>query len=165
MPDEGVALRGDAVKGGTKTAPKKKGGRKPILSLDLVAAALTSSGGNVSATARRFGVQRASVQDFIAKHPNLQTILADARESLLDEAESSLMKAIKDGEGWAVCFCLKTQGKKRGYVERLEHRHGGDAEAPPIKNDYRETLTPEDVRSAARLVAESGVVVPPDGRP
>ncbi|MEI8016283.1 MAG: hypothetical protein D4R81_07615 [Nitrospiraceae bacterium] len=38
----------------------------------------------------------------------------------LDEAEAALHKAVMRGEAWAVCFTLKTQGKGRGYTERLE---------------------------------------------
>jgi hypothetical protein len=37
---------------------------------------------------------------------------------LLDEAESQLGAAVRRGEGWAVCFLLKTRGRERGYVER-----------------------------------------------
>ena len=40
-------------------------------------------------------------------------------------AELALYKAIQDGEGWAVCFYLKTQGKQRGYIERQEIEHSG----------------------------------------
>lgn len=40
----------------------------------------------------------------------------------LDTAENRLMKAVKAGKPWAVCFFLKTRGKDRGYVERTEQR-------------------------------------------
>lgn len=100
-----------------KTAPKK-GGRKPILDAELVAAALAELQGNVAATAKRFGVARQSVQAIIDKRPSLQKVCHDAREGMLDHAESSLYRAVINGEAWAVCFFLKTQGKKRGYVEK-----------------------------------------------
>ena len=38
----------------------------------------------------------------------------------MDLAESALKRAVLAGEGWAVCFALKCQGKNRGYVERVE---------------------------------------------
>ncbi len=99
-----------------KPAPKKKG-RPPKLDPELVAAAIAKHNGNISVVAKKFGVQRASVQELIHKRPALQTILADAREGMLDDAESALYKKAQEGEGWAVCFFLKTQGRGRGYLE------------------------------------------------
>lgn len=99
-----------------KPPPKKKG-RKPILDPELVAAALADLQGNVSAVGKRFGVDRTSVRDLIEKRPALQKICHDAREGMLDNAESSLYRAVIAGEAWAVCFFLKTQGRSRGYDE------------------------------------------------
>jgi hypothetical protein len=82
--------------------------------------------GNVAATAKRFNVHRSSVQELIEKRPSLQRVCKDAREGMLDNAESSLYRAVIQGEAWAVCFFLKTQGKARGYVER-------DPELPPLE--------------------------------
>jgi hypothetical protein len=83
-----------------------------------VAAALSELMGNISAVAKRFGVHRSSVQELIDKRPALKRITRDAREGMVDHAESALLRAVMGGEAWAVCFCLKTQGKARGYVER-----------------------------------------------
>jgi len=45
----------------------------------------------------------------------------DRKEAMLAAfAESELMKLIKEGNVAATIFFLKTQGKKRGYVERQE---------------------------------------------
>jgi hypothetical protein len=46
--------------------------------------------------------------------------IKEERERMTDVAEMALFDAIKEGEGWAVCFYLKTQGKERGYIERHE---------------------------------------------
>jgi hypothetical protein len=110
---------------GEKTAPKKRG-RKPVLDPELVAAALAELQGNVAGAAKRFGVARQSVADLIEKRPALQTVVRDAREGMLDNAESALYRAVRAGEAWAVCFFLKTQGKSRGYVERPQ-------DLPPIE--------------------------------
>ena len=103
-----------------KPAPKRKGGRKPILDPELVAAAIMELRGNLSAVAQRFNVHRSSVSELIEKRPTLQRILQDTRETRTDTAEDRLGDAIDKGEAWAVCFYLKTQGKARGYVERQE---------------------------------------------
>lgn len=76
--------------------------------------------GNVAAIARALGTSRGTVWNRIQSSPPLQKLLADARETMLDNAESSLYRAVLAGEAWAVCFFLKTQGKSRGYVERQE---------------------------------------------
>jgi hypothetical protein len=102
-----------------KPAPKKPG-RKPQLDPELVAARLVTARGNLAAVARHFKVSRASVFELVEKRPALQQILRDAREGMLDDAEASLQAAVLNGESWAVCFFLKTQGKARGYIERQE---------------------------------------------
>jgi len=54
-----------------------------------------------------------------------------ARETVLDKAETRLFNAIERDEPWAIAFCLKTLGKRRGYHESRE--------APPIRpDDYRD---------------------------
>lgn len=76
--------------------------------------------GNISAIARHFGVDRATIQRRVDESSGLQTALASAREGMIDTAESRLYKAIKEGKTPELIFFLKTQGKRRGYVERQE---------------------------------------------
>lgn len=87
--------------------------------------ALMQVHGNISAAARALGVNRRSLSFRIQKNPQLREVLTDARESMLDNAETALQKAVLAGEAWAVCFYLKTQGKARGYIERQEHQMDG----------------------------------------
>jgi hypothetical protein len=82
--------------------------------------ALKASLGNISLAARNLGIDRSTIYLRIIKNAKLQQIVTDARESMVDNAESALHRAVTNGEGWAVCFTLKTQGKSRGYVERQE---------------------------------------------
>ncbi len=76
--------------------------------------------GNTAAVGRSLRISRQAINQRIQKSPRLLKLIDELRETNLDEAENQLMNAIKRGEGWAVCFYLKTQGKKRGYVERAE---------------------------------------------
>lgn len=117
---------GDDVPGGQrpneldKPTPKKRGGRAPKLDPGRVGEALAKHQGNVAAVARQFGVHRSSVHELICRRADLQQITRDSREGMKDDAESALYKAVREGEAWAVCFYLKTQGKDRGYCERSE---------------------------------------------
>lgn len=145
-----------------KPSPKKRG-RKPILDPELVAAALAEVYGNVSAVAKKFGVCRTSVVELIQKRPSLQRVLKDAREGMLDNAETSLHKSVLDGQGWAVCFCLKTAGKHRGYVERQELT-GADGGAIRTDNKNTHTLDPQALRAFNDDLARAGLAdVPADG--
>jgi len=82
--------------------------------------ALLKNYGNVSAAARALGVTHPTLFYALKKHERLQKARALAEERVLDLAENSLVKGAREGEAWAVCFLLKTKGRKRGYVERRE---------------------------------------------
>jgi predicted RNA binding protein with dsRBD fold (UPF0201 family) len=87
------------------------------------ALALRASRGLVTHAARRLGVTDEAMRQRLKRSPTLQQVRAEAREAMIDVAESSLFTQIEAGEAWAVCFFLKTQAKDRGYVERTEeHR-------------------------------------------
>lgn len=88
--------------------------------------------GNLAAVARKFGVTRQAVQQFV-KAKGLAGAVEEARESMLDDAETALHTAVLRGEGWAVCFYLKTQGKRRGYIERGGEESGTSAGSVPVE--------------------------------
>ena len=79
--------------------------------------ALHETKGMVSLAAKRLGCDPHTVYRYIREYPTVAHAQKLEREAMTDVAELALYKAIKDGEGWAVCFYLKTQGKQRGYVE------------------------------------------------
>lgn len=112
-----------------KPTAKSAGGRPPKdapkLVAEVVAAELVALRGNVAAIARKLGVARSSVIEFIQARDTLLAIQADVREGRLDDAESALDRAVLAGEGWAICFLLKTQAKGRGYVEKQQVEHSG----------------------------------------
>lgn len=105
------------------------------LTCERVASQIEALHGNVSAVARDLGVSRPTLYAFIQRHPTLQSALREAREAMLDNAESALYRAVLAGKAWAVCFFLKTQGKGRGYIERAEV--AGVPTAPLVVNLVR----------------------------
>lgn len=90
------------------------------LTAEIVNGAIEQMRGNITAAAKSLGCSRSTIYAFIANHPTCQQVLDTARESMIDNVESVLYSKALEGEAWAVCFFLKTQGKHRGYVERQE---------------------------------------------
>lgn len=87
---------------------------------ETVTKAIRDLNGNVAAICKQLGTTRGTFVRWLSFHPEVQQTLVDAREEMLDMAETSLYRKVLSGEAWAVCFFLKTQGRKRGYIERAE---------------------------------------------
>lgn len=103
---------------------KKIGGKKknqPPIDIDKILTAYEKKGGNLSATATALGTSRQSLYTWRKEFPELEDRMKDIDESLIDFSESKLMEAIQDGNLTAIIFHLKTKGKSRGYIERMEN--------------------------------------------
>ncbi len=110
--------------------------------------------GNISAIARTYGVSRGTVYNWMRGKATVEAALTDARETMIDNAESMLYKKVLQGSTPELIFFLKTQGRKRGYVERQEvtGKDGGPIESKNIG------MTLEEFRAeqaAKRSEAES----------
>ena len=104
-----------------------------------LAQALQNSNGNISHAARSMGISRFAIRSHINASPELQQILDDARQTMLDEAENALLAAVRNQQGWAVCFTLKTIGQERGYIERADQSHSGSVEVVIRREDRKQT--------------------------
>lgn len=82
--------------------------------------ALRAHYGNVSAAAKALGVKHPTLWNRLKRSERLQAAKAEAEEQTLDLAEDGLVSAVRDREAWAICFLLKTRGKRRGYIEKQE---------------------------------------------
>ena len=89
---------------------------------EQVIRATEGSGGIVTQIAKRLGCSRMTVYRYMEKYATVALAIQEEREGLLDIAESELLKQIRGGNMTAIIFFLKTQGKRRGYVERQEHK-------------------------------------------
>lgn len=98
---------------------------------------LRKSNGNISHAARTMGISRFAIHSHLKANPELQQILDDARQTMLDEAENALLSAVREKQGWAVCFTLKTIGQERGYIERADQSHSGSVEVVIRREDRR----------------------------
>ena len=78
-------------------------------------AAIEKSHGNVSQAAKALGISRQYLHRYVNKHSTVHEALSEARATVCDFAEGKLLEAMHNGEGWAIMFYLRTQGRSRGY--------------------------------------------------
>lgn len=108
---------------------------KERYTVEQVTDALRQTKGMKGPAAKMLGCSRTAVDNYSKRHPTVQQVIEEERSQMTDVAELALARAIQNGEAWAVCFYLKTQGKARGYVERQELT-GADGSSVKIKLQY-----------------------------
>lgn len=99
-----------------------------MLTVEQIAHALEKKDGNITEAAKALKVTRQALHLRIKDDDALRDVLTSARESLVDMTESEARKQIKQGNTAMIIFTLKTLGKSRGYVERIEQEHSGSVD-------------------------------------
>lgn len=82
--------------------------------------AISGSMGIKTAVARRAGCSVGTIDNALQRWPELAKQLEEERESIIDLAESQLVRAVNDGEMRAILFTLETLGRNRGWTKRQE---------------------------------------------
>lgn len=82
--------------------------------------ALSAKGGNVTMACKEIGIDRSAYYNWMEKDPKFKQKVEEVNESMIDFAESALKKQIQDGNVTAIIFFLKTRGRERGYVEKVQ---------------------------------------------
>lgn len=95
--------------------------------------ALEKSLGIVTTACKSAGIMRSTHYEWYKEDEEYKAAVDSIADIALDFAESQLHKQIQNGEVTSTIFFLKTKGKKRGYVERMEQT-GADGAAlmPPV---------------------------------
>lgn len=83
--------------------------------------ALEKTLGVVSSACRAVGIGRTQYYNWLKEDQDFKEAVQEIENVALDFAESQLHKQIKEGSTSATIFFLKTKGKARGYVERIEY--------------------------------------------
>lgn len=86
---------------------------------------LEKSAGNVSIACKKMGIDRGTHYNWLQQNQHYKNAVDDIQEGLIDFAETKLMEKIKGGDTTANIFFLKTKGKGRGYVEKVEQAISG----------------------------------------
>ena len=81
--------------------------------------AILNSKGIMSNIADQLGCAWHTAEFYVNKH-NLQVLMCDQNERLIDYTEKKLFGKIKANDTACIIFCLKTRGKKRGWIEKQE---------------------------------------------
>lgn len=123
--------------------------------------ALIDNDGLIYRSARALNCHADTIFTRINKVPAVRDAVEQARGELIDCAESHLKTAIRENEGWAVCFTLKTLGRKRGYVEKFEVdanvNHSGT-----VTHDHKidlSRLSDEELETVERIIESATVSV------
>lgn len=85
--------------------------------------ALESSLGVITTACKKVGVGRTTFYGWLEDDLEFKESVNDIQNIALDFVESQLFKQIKESNTTATIFYLKTKGKKRGYIERIEQDH------------------------------------------
>ena len=101
---------------------------KPRYKRSQIEQALRAAYGNVTVAAGKLGVDRVTIYNYIKRYPDLEDVLDDARRGLVVLAEVAIGQMITEKQPAAVIFTLKTQGRSRGWIERIETHEVTSAE-------------------------------------
>ena len=82
--------------------------------------AIPGTGGIVSAIARKVGCEWETVRAWIDKYPTVKRAYDAECEAMLDLAESTVLRNIKDGDTADAKWYLTKKGKRRGYGDAVE---------------------------------------------
>lgn len=111
--------------------------------------ALISSLGIVTPACRAVGISRWTHYRWLREDEDYRRTVEEMGDIALDFAENKLMTAMNQNDITAIIFYLKTKGKKRGYVERVEF-------APHLKPSINmEKLTPDQRRELYDLIDQA----------
>lgn len=91
----------------------------------LMIEALEKNLGIVTAACHQVGIARSTHYLWASTDAEYKAAVDEVDNLTLDFAESRLHNKIKEGDTTATIFFLKTKGKKRGYIERVENEHSG----------------------------------------
>ncbi len=131
---------------------KRNSGRTPKFTTNQVLKARKGTGGIKTDIARRLKCDWRTVTKYIKENEEIHSTWLSEKEAILDMAEASLYKLVKERNLGAIKFLLSTQGKERGYGDlqkfeinktvngAIEHEHQHSIKLKPDVNRTVEVL-------------------------
>lgn len=128
---------------------------KPQYPKDLFERAIKESHGVKASVAAAVGCSRQTVDNALAKWPDLQELMDAARSTLLSKATNALVNDIdnvtSEGHVRAYMFVLKTLGKDEGFVERTEMTGADGAALMDVSPDVLQSIKDAGLNAAEVL--------------
>jgi hypothetical protein len=112
--------------------------------------ALHETRGMIYLAAERLGCEADTIYNYAKRYASVRDAIAKERGKTTDIAEHKLYDAITAGDPWAVQFYLKTQGRDRGYVEKLDVSILVQQAAARIAKEF--DMTPHEVLEEAQVL-------------
>ena len=91
------------------------GGAKGRPRRTAIVEAIRNARGILAVAARALGIPRGTLAARVSRDPRLQAVVAEAREVLLDDAESVILQAVQAGDKKVARWVLATLGRGRGF--------------------------------------------------
>lgn len=120
---------------------RNQGSRK--YSKEQVIAALIKTG-TILGASKLLGADRGTIKRYIDADPEIEAAVFEAKEILIDLAETGLMANVKKQNQSAINYVLSTLGKERGYVTRVENTGKGGG---PMESEIRVKSNNQSVMS------------------
>jgi len=140
-----------------KTPAKQKEQEQPknlgcpvLYPTEVIINALELHHGLVYLAAKTLHCSPVTIYERAKKEPCIQEAINSQRGEFIDMAETKLWDKVQNGNLDATKFVLRTLGRNRDYVERVETRLGGDSTAPPIKSESTNAICLEDLSLECR---------------
>lgn len=102
------------------------GEEKKGYSMNTVLEAIEGSGGVMLGISKRLGCNWDTARRYVNKWETTRKAFDAEKQKILDLAESTVYKAIKDGDVQSAKWVLATLGRDRGFSERQELVHSGE---------------------------------------
>lgn len=107
--------------------------------------------GIVTQACKVFGdMNRSTFYKWMKTNPKFAERVKELEEVNLDFAEGKLLQNINDNDTTSIIFYLKTKGKKRGYIEKMEFDNMVNMNAKVQQVDLTE-LTPDEIVMLAKI--------------
>jgi hypothetical protein len=104
---------------------------RPKVPTKAITDALRETNGLISLAAKKVPCSITTIRQRARDVKEVRQVIDDCRSELVDYGEMALRGRVLAGEPWAVSLVLKTLGRDRGYVERIEQQVTG-AEGGPL---------------------------------
>lgn len=105
--------------------------KKQALIKSSLLAALEKSLGIVTKACKAVGISRNVYYEYLNSDPDFKAAVKELENVSFDFVESALFKQIQNDSTAATIFYLKTKGRERGYVEKLDMTSNGNTISLP----------------------------------